>query len=174
MIASVNGHLDLVHFLVLQANSTVNQSDAVGGAALAYASLNGRANIVRFLVTEGNAAIEARWLGFTSLMWAARKGHLDVVRILLLAGANVAPCLGLGPSLTLEPSVLANIAAAAFDVAGATAELIDHLPAAVQPLANVAAAAAVQAQEAWLMDALARALPGKCKSSSACVAISVP
>jgi hypothetical protein len=63
-----------------------------------------------------------------------------------------------------EVSIVA-VAAAAYDAAGATATLTANMVAQPPP-AGVAAAwagAAVQAQEAWLLAALARALRGKCQ-----------
>jgi hypothetical protein len=109
-------------------------------------------------------SLEALYYGMTSLAEAARYGELEVVRILLLAGADVAPCLR-DKHLFCE-NVLVNVATAAYDSAGALAVMIARLPVPARPTASVAAAwagTAAQAQQAWLMDALARALRGKCK-----------
>jgi ankyrin repeat protein len=143
------------------------------------ASYRGHLDLVRFLVLQANAAIEAsRRNHITPLALAAGGDHLDVVRVLLLAGADAAPCFGRSPILTPKSNVLATIAAAAYDAAGATATLIASL-SPLAPAASVTAAwagAAFQAQETWLMDALARAFPGerKLNFASAVASVSLP
>jgi ankyrin repeat protein len=162
MFASERGHLEVVRFLVLECNATVSQSAFKGRTALSEASYGGHADVVRFLVAEGTAS-EDTCYGSTALGWAASKGHFEVVRTLLPAGADVAPCLS--PYFTWRNAgAVAAVAAAAYDAAGAAATLIAKLqhPRPPSLAAAVLADTAVRAQEAWLMDALARALRGKC------------
>jgi ankyrin repeat protein len=127
MYACFYGHLEIVRFLVLEGNATVDQRAPDCFTALAAACHNVRISTVRFLLAEGNAAIETRWQGQTSLVRAARTGHLTVVRALLYAGADVAPYL-LTIRLDLTENSTVTVAAAAYDSAGAIATLIATEP----------------------------------------------
>jgi ankyrin repeat protein len=157
------GHFEIVRFFVLEGSAIVTQRGADGATALSVASVNGHVAVVRFLLVEGNAArIEDMWHGATSLVFAAWRNHLHVVRVLLLA-ADVAPCLSTTRLAGVAETTFVTVAAAAYDSAGAIGALIANT--ARPPGANVPAAwagAAAQAQEKWLMDALARAIRGKC------------
>jgi hypothetical protein len=55
---------------------------------LMYAALRGDATRVRWLLERGASAALSH-TGYAPLTWAAERGHLEVVRILLAAGANV-------------------------------------------------------------------------------------
>ena len=58
--------------------------------SLMIASADGQANIVEELTIQKNVDVnKPRADGWTALMFAAEKGHLDVLKILLLKGANV-------------------------------------------------------------------------------------
>jgi hypothetical protein len=85
------------------------------------------------------AAIENVSDGCTALAWAAILGHLDRVRVLLSAGANVASCFGLPSIKTPATGAVVTIAGAANDAAGIAPTLIASLPVAARPPASVAA-----------------------------------
>jgi ankyrin repeat protein len=93
---------------LLRAGADPNTSLPEGETVLMTAAKAGSADVVRALLTgigespdapssyaapapATRAEVNARegWYGQTALMWAAAKGHADVVRLLLDAGANV-------------------------------------------------------------------------------------
>ena len=88
--ASLNGHLEVVKYLVEQG---VNPSIGLQGA-----SLNGHLEVVKYLVEQGAEANDIYGItdtskkackhGYTSLMWASRFGHLEVVKYLVEQGAD--------------------------------------------------------------------------------------
>ena len=80
--ASENGHLDVVKYLV-EHGANVNGLD---DQALRWASNNGKIEIVKYLVDHG-ANVHA--LYDYALRLASQNGHLDVVKYLVNHGANI-------------------------------------------------------------------------------------
>ena len=86
MLASQNGHLDVMH-LLLQSDVPVESRDDSGSTPLMAASFHGRSDAVRLLLQSG-AAVDARKSdGSTPLMLASERGHADTVNLLLQNGA---------------------------------------------------------------------------------------
>lgn len=52
MLASANGHLDCVQFLVTEIGVPVNYKNFAGNSALHWAALNGHAHVVEFLIAN--------------------------------------------------------------------------------------------------------------------------
>ncbi|CAE7728154.1 ANKRD17, partial [Symbiodinium sp. KB8] len=116
-VASINGHLEALR-LLLEAGAAKDLANKRGFTALMLASQKGDAEVVRLLLSygadkdfprKGAALLEAschghtnvvRQLrdtaskdvvdtdGFSALMWASERGHMDILRLLLQAGAN--------------------------------------------------------------------------------------
>ena len=85
MVASENGHRDVVELLV-GAGADVNQVDEDGWTALMCASNNGHREVVEALVGAGADVNLAKKNGETALMLASQSGRRDVVKVLV--GAN--------------------------------------------------------------------------------------
>src|SRR5215471_5340463 len=66
------------------------------GSRVADAAMAGDGAGVRTLLTRGEDVNAAQGDGMTALHWAARRGDLDVVKMLLAAGANVRAITRLG------------------------------------------------------------------------------
>src|SRR5260221_1003878 len=79
--------------IAVLASTLVASSD---GSRLADAAMAGDGAAVRALLTGGEDVNVAQGDGMTALHWAARRGDLDVVRMLLAAGANVRAITRLG------------------------------------------------------------------------------
>src|ERR1051325_11164672 len=59
------------------------------GSRVADAAMSGDASAVRVMLMAREDVNAAQGDGMTALHWAARRGDLDVVKMLLAAGANV-------------------------------------------------------------------------------------
>jgi hypothetical protein len=91
-IAAVNGHLDVIRYLVVEFGADVNQAeDERGQTALHLVAYIGNLDVVRFLLDELSADVDQEdTTGSTALFSAAYEGHLDVVRCLVREhGANI-------------------------------------------------------------------------------------
>src|SRR5262245_31864571 len=66
------------------------------GTRVADAAMAGDGAAVRAALTGGEDVNAAQGDGMTALHWAARRGDLDVVKMLLAAGANVKAITRLG------------------------------------------------------------------------------
>ena len=89
MSAARTGHVDAIKTL-LASGADVNAKDRVKEqTALMWAAAEGHAAVAQTLIDAGGN-IDARSKGkFTPLLFAVRGGKIDVVRVLLTAGANV-------------------------------------------------------------------------------------
>ena len=88
IFASASGHLETVRFLVEHGGAAVNAAEEHDPTALPMACLMQRLEIVRFLLEQGGANVNQTYLDMTPLMFAAKKGHLDIVHLLLQHGAD--------------------------------------------------------------------------------------
>ena len=84
-LAALRGHLPILRRLIEHGGA--ERINDPGWGALHYASFAGHADTVRYLVSM-KASLNARAPnGQTALMLATRNGHIEVVRLLLDAGA---------------------------------------------------------------------------------------
>lgn len=104
------------------------------GTRVADAAMNGDGAQVRALLTSGEDVNAAQGDGMTALHWAARRGDLDVVKMLLAAGANVRATTRLGnytpllmASQTGHAAVIEALAAAGADAKAPTASGVTPL-----------------------------------------------
>eukprot|EP01038_Epipyxis_sp_PR26KG_P006096 gene6096-8400_t len=92
MYAIANSHHDIVH-LLMDKKADVNLSDKKGYTSLMIASENGNESILLFLVSPSivsNIDLDQQDAqGSTALMKACANGHLNCVKILMKAGANI-------------------------------------------------------------------------------------
>ena len=87
-LASREGHLEVVKYLV-EDGANINAKNKDSWTALMWASLNGHLEVVKYLIENG-ADINAKDKdGWTVLMWASREGHLEVVKYLIENGADI-------------------------------------------------------------------------------------
>src|SRR4051812_37781891 len=105
------------------------------GSKVADAAMQADVATVRALIAGGEDVNAAQGDGMTALHWAARRGEIDMVRMLLAAGANVRATTRLG---NYTPLILASegghgAAIEALVAAGAHAQ--QTTPARVAPLA---------------------------------------
>ena len=88
-LASREGHLDIVRFLVKH-GATAAAQDLFGSTPLHEASEQGHLDLARFLVEYGANVAAQDHGGCTPLHQASKQGHLDLARCLVEHGANVA------------------------------------------------------------------------------------
>ena len=88
MKAALNGHVESVMAL-LNAGASVDLTDKGGYTAMMLAASNNHADIVALLINAG-ASLDHQELtnGWTALIWAAKLGHLESVKVLLAHGAR--------------------------------------------------------------------------------------
>ena len=82
LLASCNGHLDVVKLLISEGADVHARNDC----ALSLASEEGHLEIVKYLIDEG-ADIHTNYC--EALRFASQRGHLDIVRLLIDEGANI-------------------------------------------------------------------------------------
>ena len=88
MWSAFNGHTPVVSFLLDQ-GAEVDAKDNNNRTALMYASTGPFKETVDLLLLKGaDANMQGTVEGFTALMNAAAEGELEVVRVLLINGAN--------------------------------------------------------------------------------------
>lgn len=89
MIAVEGGHLELVENL-LDRNINVNAADDSGWTALHGAASSGSPKLVRLLLDAGaRADVLDEYFGATPLVFAARLGHTDVLKVMLEKDVDV-------------------------------------------------------------------------------------
>jgi len=87
MIASDNGHLDIVKLLV-ERGADVNARDFCGDTALAYAARKDHNKIVKYLIEAGADAQTQNKYKFTPLDYAVRTLNLESQKYLIRAGGE--------------------------------------------------------------------------------------
>ena len=89
VVACQNGHIDVVRAL-LAARADVHTRDKWQQTPLNNAAAEGHEAVVRMLVHEAGARLEDRdVMGGTALFLSCQNGHVDVVRALLAARADI-------------------------------------------------------------------------------------
>jgi ankyrin repeat protein len=84
ILASRDGHNEIVQILLEQQNINVNQQNERGETALIWASLNGYIEMVKMLLENKEININQQdQRERTALMWSSMKGHTEIVKILL-------------------------------------------------------------------------------------------
>eukprot|EP00930_Biecheleria_cincta_P001877 TRINITY_DN102966_c0_g1_i1.p1 TRINITY_DN102966_c0_g1~~TRINITY_DN102966_c0_g1_i1.p1 ORF type:complete len:711 (-),score=102.70 TRINITY_DN102966_c0_g1_i1:67-2166(-) len=122
--ASARGHLPTVQALI-ELRAQVQRKDPLGETAMHAACLGGHADVVKELVSHGVLADDPK-CSRAPLFYAARHGHVDVVRELLAARANVnrtgysPACFDMG---FFEPEHLTPLQVALQDAADASPPL---------------------------------------------------
>jgi uncharacterized protein len=86
MLATQKRHKNIIALLISK-GADVNATLKHGFTALFYPCMFGGAGIAKLLIDSG-ADINAREDGNTPLMWAAFRGHVDIVELLLANGAD--------------------------------------------------------------------------------------
>ena len=89
MIASKEGHFDIVEYLVENYGNIDNRVDFGNETPLIFASQNNHLEIVEFLISKCADMNVQDYSGFTALMWASVMGYFDIVKILVENGASV-------------------------------------------------------------------------------------
>lgn len=118
LVAAATGHTEAVRVL-LDAGADVDCRDAYGWTPLMRAVSGSDADTVRVLLTEGKPDLEAaEENGATALHIAAGEGQVELVRLLLAAGADPAARDGDGRT-PADVAAEANHAAAAALLQGA-------------------------------------------------------
>lgn len=87
MFASLNGHYAIISRL-LGKGAQINAVNKFGISALTQASKMGHTDCVRLLLNQG-AHANTYFRIETALIWACQNGHLNVVKLLVEAGAQV-------------------------------------------------------------------------------------
>jgi len=88
MLAAYNGHTEIVRKL-LGSDAAIEQRDLAGRTALLYASTGPFAETVQLLLDNGaEPNIIDSEEHFSPLMYAASEGNLEVVKVLMEAGAD--------------------------------------------------------------------------------------
>jgi len=88
MFAAFNGHASVAEYL-LDAGAEIDAKDSNGRTALMFASSGPFAETVEYLLKNGaDVDVQGTLEGFTPLMTAAAEGLVDIVRLLLAAGAG--------------------------------------------------------------------------------------
>ena len=128
MLAAQSGNTSLVGKL-LEAGASIDRQDARGFTALTGAAFSGHADVVSLLLKRGARQLRDT-LQRTVLMWTASKGQVEIIELLLAAGAEInaadargttALMLALGKVDALEALLSAGAAVDQKDSRGFTA-----------------------------------------------------
>ncbi|XP_063794204.1 histone-lysine N-methyltransferase EHMT2 isoform X2 [Pseudophryne corroboree] len=87
--AVVNNHLEVAKYLV-QNGACVYHQEEDGSTCLHHAAKSGNQEMLSFLLSTGQVNVNAQDNGgWTPIIWAAEHKHIDVIRMLLMRGADV-------------------------------------------------------------------------------------
>jgi ankyrin repeat protein len=87
LLASFEGHLEIVQYLLQNGNANVDVKANDGWTALHFASNARHLEIVRYLLQNGNANVDAQENdGRTALHYASDNGYLEMIQYLLQNG----------------------------------------------------------------------------------------
>jgi len=88
ILASANGNLEVVNYLLNQGANVLAKTDQ-GVSSFSLAAEKGHLEIVKALYRKNSSILEQKdKKGRTALIWAAMKGHLDVVKFLVSKNAD--------------------------------------------------------------------------------------
>src|SRR5258708_2358202 len=110
------------------------------GSRVADAAMAGDRAAVRALLTSGDDVNAAQGDGMTALHWAARHGDVDLIRMLVAAGANVKATTRLGNHTPLLMACEIGSAGAIEALLAAGADLKGTTASGVSPLMFASAA----------------------------------
>ena len=114
MRAALTGNQDVVNALLAR-GADVNAAEAGGQTALMWAISAKYLPVAQALMAHGaNIRARSKPLGFTPLLFAARQGDLDAVRLLLSAGADLNEAASDGSNVLLVATVRGHKALASF------------------------------------------------------------
>ncbi|KAJ8878078.1 hypothetical protein PR048_022542 [Dryococelus australis] len=116
---SACGYTQLISLLLCAGLDVNRQTNLTGDHWLFGTSLTGLVNIVNLLVSQGADVNMRDYTGYTPLMVAAQRGHLDVVKALVEAGANTTLRHSLGGNALEEAQVMNN---------AEVVEYLEHFP----------------------------------------------
>jgi hypothetical protein len=88
-VAALEGHVNVVRALAEYA-ADVNIPEHDGVTPICIAAINGYTDVVRALVEHG-AEINGATNGWSPVIAAAARGHLDIISLLYVLGASMAP-----------------------------------------------------------------------------------
>ena len=83
------GHDSIVSILLAHPDIDVNQKDINGWPLFNSDCLNGFTSCVRLLLKDSRVKVNEPDYGYTPLMWAAYKGHLDVIKWWIASGREM-------------------------------------------------------------------------------------
>jgi ankyrin repeat protein len=89
--AAFNGQLQVVKYLVEEAGADKNRADSNGSTPLMFAANADQAKVVAYLLGRPGINIDAQRGRLTALNIACYAGHLEVVKLLVAAGARLHP-----------------------------------------------------------------------------------
>ncbi|XP_048247501.1 inversin-A-like [Haliotis rufescens] len=89
MLGARRGHREVVEFLISK-GADVSLVDVHGNNFLHWACCGGDVEMVKFILSQKMADINSRGVSnMTPVMWAAYRGHSEVVEFLMCEGADV-------------------------------------------------------------------------------------
>jgi len=88
-LAAMNGHTDVVAYLINSGVADINAQDADGRTALACACADGAQDVVQLMVSEGAEMDIEDMDHYTPLHHAALNGHDEIVKFLLVKTAMI-------------------------------------------------------------------------------------
>ena len=83
ILATINGHFEIVKWLIKDGGANIEDSDKYGSTALIWAVVKGKIEIAKWLLREGGAKIK------TALFCAICNGDFELVKWLTNEGANI-------------------------------------------------------------------------------------
>ena len=90
MMASQQGHIDVVKYLTEHAHADINARDTLGMTSLGFASASGEREVVKYLISKRALInVQEYHTGMTPLILAAVNNHTETVRLLEGRHANV-------------------------------------------------------------------------------------
>lgn len=88
LVASSNGHEDIVKFLI-ERNANINLQSNYNFSSLILAANNGHKDIVKLLIESGANINHQNNDGYSALILASSRGYTDIVKLLIESDANI-------------------------------------------------------------------------------------
>jgi uncharacterized protein len=150
MIMRTRGTLVWIRAVALTASFTAALHGWSGESRIADAAMSGDRTAVRSLIAKGEDVNAAQGDGMTALHWAARRGDVDLVKLLLTAGANARATTRLGSYTPLLMASEMGHAAAIEALLAGGADLQVKTASGVTPLMLSAASGQADAVRALI------------------------